>query len=198
MDISSRGDPADLLAGVGRHWTWVPAFGVVTVVAGLLALVWPGRTLVVIAVLFGIELVAAGIYRFDAAFATEDEAGAVRVLFALLGVLSFIVGLYAIRHLLLTIAALAVVLGIYWIVNGFVEVFTALSYRAMPGRNWAIATGLLSIVVGLVVLSAPGISLLTLTVVLGAWLVVFGAMEIALALRLRSGAASGVRLAPAT
>jgi uncharacterized membrane protein HdeD (DUF308 family) len=197
-----RGDLTDVLSDaltdVGKHWLWVLAFGVITALVGLIALVWPGRTLVVIAVLFGIELVVAGIFRFVAAFAAGDESGATRVLFALLGVLSFIVGLYAIRHLVLTIAALAVILGIFWIVHGLVEVFAALSDRAMPGRGWAIVTGVLGIVVGVWVLAVPQISLFTVTVVLGAWLLVFGVIEIVMAFRLRGAAPSGARVATAS
>jgi uncharacterized membrane protein HdeD (DUF308 family) len=86
---------------------------------------------VVLAVLFGVQQVVAGIFRFVAALATDDETGATRVL-ALLGALSFIVGLYALRHILVTIATLALLLGIFWIVNGAIEVFTALSHRRMP------------------------------------------------------------------
>jgi len=85
MDQELGGDAADTLARVGRHWGWVLAFGVVTVLVGLLVLVWPGPTIVVVAVLFGIQLVVAGIYRFVAALAAGEESGSTRVLFALLG-----------------------------------------------------------------------------------------------------------------
>jgi uncharacterized membrane protein HdeD (DUF308 family) len=192
-----RTDPADVLARIGRHWGWVLAFGVATAVLGVAALVWPGRTLVVIAVLFGIQLVVAGIFRFVAAFALEDESGGTRVLYALLGALSFIVGLYAVRHVLLTLGALALLLGIFWIVQGFIEVFTAISHRAMPQRGWTIALGILSVVAGFIVLVSPAISLLTLAVVLGVWLVFFGLMEIFFAFRLRSVGAVAGRLAHA-
>ena len=193
-----RGDPADMLAGIGRHWGWVLFFGIVTVLAGLFTLVWPGRTIVVIAVLFGIQLIVAGIFRFVGAFATDDESGGTRVLLALLGVLSFIVGLYALRHILITVAALALLLGIFWIVNGVVETFTALSHRGMQGRGWTIFMGLLSIAAGIVVLVYPGISLATLAIVLGFWLLVYGAMEIVLAFRLRSAGHAASHVAPAT
>jgi uncharacterized membrane protein HdeD (DUF308 family) len=133
MDRTQRTDAADVLAGIGRHWGWVLVFGIITLLAGLLTLAWPGRTIVVIAVLFGAQLVVAGIFRFVAALASDDETGATRVLLALLGVLSFIVGLYALRHVLLTIAALVLPLGIFWIVNGAVEVFAALSHRGCRG-----------------------------------------------------------------
>jgi uncharacterized membrane protein HdeD (DUF308 family) len=193
-----RGDPADVLAGIGRHWGWVLFFGIVTVLAGLFALVWPGRTLQVIAVLFGIQLVVAGIFRFVTALAVDEASGGTRVLLALLGVLSFIVGLYALRNVLVTIAALALLLGIFWIVNGAVETFTALSDRGMQGRGWAIFMGLLSIVAGVVVLVYPGISLTTLAIVLGFWLIVFGVMEIVAAFRLRSVGQAAGRIATAT
>jgi uncharacterized membrane protein HdeD (DUF308 family) len=193
-----RGDPADMLAGIGRHWGWVLFFGIVTVLAGLFTLGWPGRTIVVIAVLFGIQLVVAGIFRFVTAFAADDESGGTRVLLALLGVLSFIVGLYALRHILVTVAALALLLGIFWIVNGAVETFAALSHRGMRGRGWTIFMGLLSILAGVVVLVYPAISLATLAVVLGFWLLVYGAMEIVLAFRLRSAGHAASHVAPAT
>jgi uncharacterized membrane protein HdeD (DUF308 family) len=198
VDRTQRTDAADVLAGIGRHWGWVLVFGIITVLAGLLTLVWPGRTIVVLAVLFGAQLVVAGIFRFVAALASDDETGATRVLLALLGVLSFIVGLYALGHVLLTIAALALLLGIFWIVNGAVEVFAALSHRGMQGRGWTIFMGLLSVLAGVVVLVYPGISLATLAVVLGFWLVVFGIMEIVLAFRLRSLGHAAARIAPAT
>jgi uncharacterized membrane protein HdeD (DUF308 family) len=198
MDRQLRGDAADMLAGVGRHWGWVLFFGIITVLAGLLTLAWPGRTIVVVAVLFGAQLVVAGIFRFIAALAADEESGGARALLALLGVLSFIVGLYALRNILVTIAALALLLGIFWIVNGAVEVFAALSHRRMQGRGWTILMGLLSVVAGVVVLVYPGISLATLAVVLGFWLLVFGIMEIVLAFRLRSLGQEATRFAPAT
>jgi uncharacterized membrane protein HdeD (DUF308 family) len=198
MDRTLQRDVAEVIAGVGRHWGWVLTFGVLTVLAGLLVLAWPGRTVVAVAVLFGLQLVVAGLFRFVAAFASEDESGATRVLLALLGVLSFIVGLYALRHVLVTVAALALLLGIFWVVNGTIEVFTALSHRAMAGRGWTVLTGLLSVLAGVVVLVYPGISLVTLAVVLGVWLLVYGVMEIVLAFQLRSVGRAATRVATAT
>jgi len=112
-----RPDPADLLGRVGRHWGWALAFGIITVFAGVIALAWPGPTLLVIAILFGAELVVLGVFRFVAAFGHDVNAGT-RVLYAFLGVLSLIIGLYALRHVLVTLLALALLLGIFWVING--------------------------------------------------------------------------------
>ena len=186
MVTGTRSDPADMVVRVGRHWGWILAFGVVTLLTGVAALVWPGRTLIVVAVLFGIQLIVTGIFRFAAAFASDDLTGGTRVLLAVLGVFSLIIGLYAVRHILITLLALALLLGIFWIISGAVELFTALSRRGMQGRGWTATMGILSILAGIVVLVYPGITLLVLAVVLGVWLLVFGAMQIFLAFQIRS------------
>ena len=162
------------------------ALGIISLLAGGAVLAWPGRTLIVVAVLFGIQLVVTGIFRFVAAFASEDLTGGTRVLLAVLGVLSLIIGLYAVRHVLVTLLALALLLGIYWIVNGAVELFMALSAHRVPGRGWIVVMGVLSVLAGLLVLVYPAISLLTLVVVLSVWLLVLGLMKITLAIRARS------------
>ena len=136
MNDGQQAGAADVLASIGRHWGWIMAFGVLTLLAGVAVLAWPGRTLVVIAVLFGVQLIVTGIFRFVAAFAADDLTGGTRVLLAVLGVLSLIVGLYAVRHVLVTLLALALLLGIFWIVNGSVELFMALSHREMANRGW--------------------------------------------------------------
>jgi uncharacterized membrane protein HdeD (DUF308 family) len=195
-----RPDAADILGRVGRHWGWALAFGIITVIAGIVVLSWPGPTLVVIAILFGIELVVLGIFRFVAAFGPDLAAGT-RILYALLGVLSLIIGLYALRHVLITLLALALFLGIFWVVNGAVELFAALSHREAPHRVWMSVMGILSIVAGLILLAYPGISLVVLYLIVSIWLLVFGFMQISIAFQIRSAshrAAGGMREAHAT
>jgi uncharacterized membrane protein HdeD (DUF308 family) len=174
-----------MLGRLGKHWGWALAYGILTLLAGVLVLAWPGETLLVIAVLFGVQLIISGIFRFVAALASEDLTGGTRVLLALLGVLSIIIGLWAVRHVLLTLLALTVFLGIFWVVNGVIDVFAALSHREMPARGWAALTGVLSAIAGVIVLAFPGLTLLGLAVILGIWLLVFGIMELTAAFRLR-------------
>jgi uncharacterized membrane protein HdeD (DUF308 family) len=176
----------DPLTRFGGHWGWVLAYGIISFIAGVAVLAWPAPTIVVLAVLFGIQLVFGGVYRLIIAFGASDTTGVTRVLLAVLGIFSIIVGLYALRHVGLTIVVLPLVLGIYWIINGVIELFAALSYSDMPGRGWVAVTGILSILAGLLAFVFPAITLLGLAIVLGAWLVVLGASEIGLAFRLRS------------
>jgi hypothetical protein len=113
-------------------------------------------TLLVIAVLFGVQLIVSGIFRLVAAFAIDEAGAGTRVLLALLGIFSIIVGLWAVRHVLLTLVALIIFLGIYWVVSGTIDIFTARSHRGMPDRGWTVFMGLLSIVAGIIVLVWPG------------------------------------------
>lgn len=178
-------EPTDLISQVGRHWGWVLAYGILTVLAGVAVLAWPSETLLVIAVLFGVQLIISGIFRFVGALASDDLTGGTRVMLALLGVLSIIIGLWAVRHAVLTLVALIVFLGIFWVINGLIEIFVALSHRDMPDRGWSVLMGVLSAIAGIIVLAYPGLTLVGLAVILGIWLLVFGILEIMAAFRLR-------------
>lgn len=178
-------EPTDLIDQVGRHWGWVLAYGILTLLAGVAVLAWPSETLLVIAVLFGVQLIISGIFRFVGALASDDLTGGTRVMLALLGVLSIIIGLWAVRHAVLTLVALIVFLGIFWVINGLIEIFAALSHRDMPDRGWSVLMGVLSAIAGIIVLAYPGLTLVGLAVILGIWLLVFGILEIIAAFRLR-------------
>jgi uncharacterized membrane protein HdeD (DUF308 family) len=190
-------EPTDLISQVGRHWGWVLAYGILTVLAGVAVLAWPSETLLVIAVLFGVQLIISGIFRFVGALASDDLTGGTRVMLALLGVLSIIIGLWAVRHAVLTLIALIVFLGIFWVINGLIEIFAALSHRDMPDRGWSVLMGVLSAIAGLIVLAYPGLTLVGLAVILGIWLLVFGILEIMAAFRLRKLADADARAADA-
>ena len=140
MSPGSRPDIADRVTSLGRHWGWLLAFGILTLIAGVVAVAWPGPTVIAIAVLFGIQLIVSGIFRFVAALAVDDLSGGTRVLLALLAVLSIIVGLWAVRHVDLTLLVLAALLGIFWVVNGTIELFTGSPTAACPSgagpRSW--------------------------------------------------------------
>jgi len=188
MSTVMGSDLEAMLRNIGRAWAWILAFGVISILVGLAAIFWPGATLVVIAVVFAVQLIVGAAFRFAAAFAVPGETGWLRALQALLAILSFVVGIYLLGHVALSLVVLALLLGVYWMVHGIVELFVAIGHAELPGRAWMILSGALSIVAGVIVVVAPGISLLALTIVLGAWLIVFGVMGIIRALQVRSAA----------
>ena len=87
--------------------------------------------------------------------------------------------------MLLTLLALVVLLGIFWVVHGVIDIFAALTHREMIHRGWTVLTGTLSVLAGLIVLAVPGLSLYGLALILSVWLIIFGVMEMGAAFRLR-------------
>jgi uncharacterized membrane protein HdeD (DUF308 family) len=173
--------PGGIQASIGLRRVWVRAFGIITLLNGLLILIWPGRTVLVLAVLSGIQLVVMGIFRLKTAFAS-GESGTPQTLLVALGVLSLI-GPFILPTDSVTAFRLAWVLGIFWIVNGAVEMFMARSHRATRGRGLTTFIGLLSVGAGVVLLVVYPGSLFALAVELGCWLLLLGIMEIVLASR---------------
>ena len=185
MAAHTRSDPADVLERVGRHWGWVLAFGIITVLVGILVLVWPGRTLIVVAVLFGIQLIVMGIFRFASAFGHEpDRRNPDPVRAARRAVVDHRPVRAAARahHRAGAGPAAGHLLDRQRrgrAVHGAVEPRYG---RPRLGHS----LGILGILAGIVVLVYPAPSLLVLALVLGIWLLVFGIMEIVAAFRIRS------------
>jgi uncharacterized membrane protein HdeD (DUF308 family) len=186
MSTFMSSDLEGMLRSIGRAWAWVLAFGVISVLVGLAAIFWPAATLVVIAIVFAVQLIVGAVFRFAAAFAVPAESGWLRALQAFLAVLSFVVGVYLLGHVGLSLLVLALLLGVYWMVHGITELFVAVGHAEVPGRAWLIVSGVLSVVAGVIVVVAPGITLFALTIILGVWLIVFGVVAVIRALRIRS------------
>ncbi|MFD8724604.1 HdeD family acid-resistance protein [Streptomyces sp. NPDC059629] len=172
------------VARLGASWTWHLLYGLVSIVIGVIAVAWPGPTLVVLAVVLGAQLIATGVFRIVGS-ASLGDTGTARTLTAVLGVVSLLLGFYSIRHVLITVLALGLLLGVYWIVDGFTAVFAAVDHPGLPGRGWNIFIGLLGVLAGLTLLTWPGLSLLTLSFLAGLWLIMLGAMQLGLARRIR-------------
>src|SRR6185437_7151291 len=80
---------------VFRHlWKSILGLGLVTLILGVVVLVWPGKSVLVAAMLFGVYLLASGIAQAIAAF-TVEVSGSSRVLLFVSGALSVALGVYA-------------------------------------------------------------------------------------------------------
>jgi uncharacterized membrane protein HdeD (DUF308 family) len=77
-------------------WQLLLLIGVAAVALGVIVLAWPGKTLFVAGVLFGIYLVVSGMGYMFAAFGTHAGA-AMRVLAFITGVVSLVLGFFCFR-----------------------------------------------------------------------------------------------------
>lgn len=170
-----------------RHvWKAMLAWGVLTLILGVLVLAWPGKSILVAAVLFGIYLLAAGIAQIVMAFLL-DVSGGERVLLFISGALSIVLGVLAFRHYYegWPIVFLAIWIGVGFIFQGVAESGLAINYKLLPNRGWHIFLGVLSVIAGMVVIAWPFSSIVILAIVTGVWLVIIGIAQIVWAVRAR-------------
>ena len=180
-----RAAAAATVAGVGRHWGLLATLGVLSIVAGLAILAWPRQTVLVVAVIIGLQLLVNGVVRLVQSFAADDASGGERVFLALLGIFSILVGLLCLRNVLQTVAAIAILIGVFWLVGGIIDVLGGLFPGSVPGRGWRLLAGALGVIAGIAVLAYPGISLAALVALLGIWLLLYGAIFIAMSFAVR-------------
>ena len=80
---------------------------------------------------------------------------------------------------------LTLLLGIYWVVSGVIQIVVAVGSPLVPFAGLAVLTGILSLLAGLLLLCFPLDSAFGIAILLGVWLVLLGVLEIVAAFRLR-------------
>ena len=168
-------------------WQLLLLIGVLAVALGVIVLAWPGKTLFVAGVLFGIYLVVSGIGYVFAAFGTHAGA-AMRVLTFITGIVSLVLGFFCFRDKFEAVTLLAIWIGVSWLFRGMTLLAAALSLDHMPGRGWQVLSGLIIVVGGAVLIVSPLDSIAVLTLVAGCWLIAIGIVDVITALQVRSRA----------
>jgi uncharacterized membrane protein HdeD (DUF308 family) len=173
-----------------RHlWKSMLGLGLVTLGLGVVVLVWPGKTVLVAGVLFGVYLLASGIAQAIAAF-TVHVPGSSLVLLFVSGVLSVALGVFAFHDFDdgAAVWVLATWIGVGFIFQGVAQTVFAINHKELPEHGWHIFAGVLSVVAGMMVIAWPISSIVVLAVIAGAWLVVIGIAQIVWALKARKAA----------
>jgi uncharacterized membrane protein HdeD (DUF308 family) len=168
-------------------WKSTLASGIVSLILGVVVLAWPGISVLVAAIAFGIYLLITGIAQVVFAFSLHVSAGS-RILLFVSGAASLILAVLAFRHFGqgYAVLLLAIWVGIGFIFRGVATTVSAVSDPALPGRGWSVFVGLISLLAGIVVMASPFQSIITLAIVVGVWFVVIGAFEIVSSFRIHS------------
>ena len=185
-------------------WKSVLALGVLTLVLGVAVLIWPGDSIVVASVVFGVYLLVSGVTQAIAAFTVNMSTGS-RVMFFISGALSVVLGYLAFRDFNngAVVWMLATWIGVGFIMQGVVATVLAIDVPVLPERGWYVFVGILTVIAGVVTLVWPISSIVVLAITAGVWLVVIGTTEVVWALSARRAVKAGERhikesLAPST
>ncbi len=176
-------DLADFLT-----WSWktLVVQGVIAVILGIVALVWPAITLIALVFLWGIWALIDGITMGAAAF-RPGPAGR-RVLFGIMAVLGIVAAFFAFFRPGVTAVALTWILGIWLIVRGIFELVGAFSSTLQAPRWLLILGAVIDVVLGILFVSNPGVGVVSIIWVVGIMAIIWGIVFVALGLTVRKGA----------
>ncbi|HUC57138.1 MAG TPA: HdeD family acid-resistance protein [Streptosporangiaceae bacterium] len=191
-----RAGAGDLSRLASAAWPAFLAAGIGSVIVGVILLAWPKETLTIVAILIGVALIVAGFLRLIDGFTSHEASGGKRVASVVVGLIAIILGLWCIRHYHFTIAALAIIVGLFWVIHGISDIAAGLFAGRFPGRGITVLSGFLSLAAGLIVLFWPTISLTVLVAVIGIWLIVYGLLAGYLAFRLRRSGPGAIGSGP--
>ncbi len=165
-----------------RRW-WIHAvLGAAALAAGLLVLLFPDRTVGLLAAAAGAYLVLVGLLRLSTA-ATTDKG---RLVEAVLGLAALAGAALVLFQPGRALTAISIGFGVYLVLAGLLGLVVVMRARLGGG---AVALCLLDVVAGVAAFSWPRTTLLILVLVLGLYLVVRGVAELATGLVLRGAAA---------
>jgi uncharacterized membrane protein HdeD (DUF308 family) len=176
--------PAELLR---RYW-WVSFLGgIAATLAGIFVLANPGRTLALVSIALGVYLVFWGAMRLLGGLESLHEEGG--LLRAVLGVLGIVAGVLVVTRPIRGVTVIGLVFGTYLLVSA-AAAFVAAGTRS-GDRSLDVVRGIADLVAGIMVVSWPGIGLLTLAAILGVYLVARGVLDVTGSLALqRAGSGS--------
>jgi uncharacterized membrane protein HdeD (DUF308 family) len=153
------------------------ARGVLAIIVGIVAIAWPGVTVLALVILFAIYAFADAGLESVRGF-SSGGAGPVfgHLLLALIDVAA---GIVALAWPGVTALVLVLVVAVWAFVGGFTEIFAAFGSGEPAGmRAWLILGGLVSIAFGVVFVSRPNVGAVTLALLFGLFSLTYGVSQI--------------------
>jgi uncharacterized membrane protein HdeD (DUF308 family) len=151
--------------GLPGGWLMEFVLGLGTLVLGLIVAFHPTHTLRIIAILLGVLMVISGVYQVVRSMQGRSEHRAWR---AIGGVLFFLVGIFLIRHIGLTLATIGLFAGFAFIMGGVAALAEAFArHHSSMVRIWSGLLGVILLAAGISAIVTPINSLARLAIVLG-------------------------------
>lgn len=184
-DPLSPGAAGAMSGQLARNWWAIGLRGVLAILFGAAAVLWPGITMTTLVLLFAFYMLADGILGIFAGMraARRQERWGMLILE---GAADLVAGGIALVWPMVTILAFVILLGAWAIVTGSLLFSAALRLQQAHGRLWMALGGLVSAAWGVLLLLFPFMGALALAWALGIYALVFGGLLTGLALRLRS------------
>ena len=186
-----------MLTQLTRDWWVVALRGVLAIIYGLIALVWPGPTLEILVLIFGAYALLDGVFAMVAAFSNRGGHDRWWVLL-LEGLVGILAGFVVFARPGLTTLVLLYVISFWAIGTGVLEIVAAIGLRKEIQDEWMLAlSGIGSLVFGALILFFPLAGALVIAWLISIYAIFFGVMFISLGFRLRKFGVSHKETVPA-
>jgi len=170
------------------NWWLIILRGLLAVLFGVMAFVWPGATLAALVILFGAYALVDGIFAIIAAIKTPEGVGGRGALVAL-GIISTAAGVLTFMYPGITAVALIYIMGAWAVLRGIVEIVAAIQLRKQISNEWLLLlAGVLSVAFGVLLFINPSAGALSLVWIIGIYAVVYGILLLVLAYKLKRAA----------
>ena len=137
------------MEALSRNWGWLLALGILMIILGVVAMAAPVVATIAIQVMLGWLLVISGIAEGIHAFMVKEWRGFLLELLS--AVLYLGVGLLLLVDPLKGAVALTLILAVFLLVEGIFKIITALRVREHRGWGWLLASGIVSVVLGVMI-----------------------------------------------
>jgi uncharacterized membrane protein HdeD (DUF308 family) len=141
----------ELVAELGRRWKTLMFLGVLALIAGIVCIAVPAFASVTIALFIGWLLIFGSVLQAIDAFSVKDGG---RIALRLLGALITLgVGIWLLVSPLKGTFTITVVIAIWFFASGAVRVVSGIRHKGTPGSGMVILNGILSLVLGGLILA---------------------------------------------
>lgn len=154
-------------------WKQMLSRGLIALVFGAVAVLYPLSTAMALALVWGIWALADGVTSLGQAVRPAPPTA--RLLLAAIGVIGLAAGLLAVTSPGLTAVALTWILGIWLVARGVLDATLAIFGAGAASRAGLLFSGAVDLVLGALFVLNPGRAALQLAVVLGVTALVWGA-----------------------
>ncbi len=153
---------------------WHLFTGILMVLLGIFMCFNPVETLIAVALYLGIIFVVIGAAYFMASFSVKSGW------YLAIGLLDIIVGVIMISNLGLSVATLPMIFALWCLAAGAVQMMVAYQYRkAGYPSKWLCVSGVLGVIFGILLLAYPIVGSLTLALIFGLYVILYGLADIA-------------------